>query len=213
MTEEYNPLEAGLYHAVSLSKGCYIGQETLAKVHTKGALRRQLWGLELDAPCAVGDEVQPPPRAKPLPTLAEALEKAAAAASSGEEPAPSAPAAEQHAGAARRGLGVVTSCVDLPQGGGHRALAYLRCKVEGKAVDLEGAKVEVGGVAARVVALPFAVRTFAAGAGGAAGAADEEEAQRLKEAEEAAEAERRAEKLRAMQERLAAWQATQGGGS
>jgi folate-binding protein YgfZ len=29
---DYNPLEAGLCHAVSLSKGCYIGQETLAKV-------------------------------------------------------------------------------------------------------------------------------------------------------------------------------------
>lgn len=26
LTEEFNPLEAGLYHAVSLNKGCYIGQ-------------------------------------------------------------------------------------------------------------------------------------------------------------------------------------------
>lgn len=32
LTEDYNPLEAGLSHAVSLNKGCYIGQETLAKV-------------------------------------------------------------------------------------------------------------------------------------------------------------------------------------
>lgn len=32
LTEDYNPLEAGLSHTVSLSKGCYIGQETLAKV-------------------------------------------------------------------------------------------------------------------------------------------------------------------------------------
>ena len=29
--EEFNPLEAGLYHALSLDKGCYIGQETIAK--------------------------------------------------------------------------------------------------------------------------------------------------------------------------------------
>ncbi len=32
LTEEVNPLEAGLHGAVSLAKGCYIGQETLAKV-------------------------------------------------------------------------------------------------------------------------------------------------------------------------------------
>lgn len=33
LTEDANPMEAGLYSAVSLAKGCYIGQETLAKVH------------------------------------------------------------------------------------------------------------------------------------------------------------------------------------
>lgn len=32
LTEEYNPLEAGLCHAVSVTKGCSIGQETIAKV-------------------------------------------------------------------------------------------------------------------------------------------------------------------------------------
>jgi folate-binding protein YgfZ len=32
LTESYNPLETGLCHAVSISKGCYIGQETIAKV-------------------------------------------------------------------------------------------------------------------------------------------------------------------------------------
>ena len=35
LTEAVNPLEAGLYHAVSLSKGCYMGQETLAKVGSR----------------------------------------------------------------------------------------------------------------------------------------------------------------------------------
>jgi tRNA-modifying protein YgfZ len=39
LTELYNPLEAGLCHATSLNKGCYVGQETLAKVHnTNGEL-------------------------------------------------------------------------------------------------------------------------------------------------------------------------------
>jgi len=34
LTQDYNPLEAGLSHAVSINKGCYIGQETIAKVGT-----------------------------------------------------------------------------------------------------------------------------------------------------------------------------------
>lgn len=54
LTAEYNPLEAGLYGAVSLNKGCYMGQETLAKVHAQGALRRELWGMELEAPSEAG---------------------------------------------------------------------------------------------------------------------------------------------------------------
>lgn len=33
LTEQYNPFEAGLYDAVSLAKGCFMGQETLAKVY------------------------------------------------------------------------------------------------------------------------------------------------------------------------------------
>lgn len=32
LTEDYNPLEAGLYHACSVTKGCSIGQETINKV-------------------------------------------------------------------------------------------------------------------------------------------------------------------------------------
>lgn len=32
LNESYNPLEAGLYYAISFEKGCYIGQETISKV-------------------------------------------------------------------------------------------------------------------------------------------------------------------------------------
>ena len=49
LTEQHIPLEAGLYHAVSLNKGCYMGQETLAKVHKLNAVKQQLQGLLLDA--------------------------------------------------------------------------------------------------------------------------------------------------------------------
>lgn len=42
---------------LDLQQGCYIGQETIAKVHNKNAVKQELWGLELSASCAVGDEV------------------------------------------------------------------------------------------------------------------------------------------------------------
>ena len=57
MTDAVNPLEAGLYHAVSLSKGCYVGQETLAKVHNKAAVKQQLWGLRISRVVAAGAPV------------------------------------------------------------------------------------------------------------------------------------------------------------
>ena len=54
LTEQHLPLDAGLYHAVSLNKGCYMGQETLAKVHKLNAVKQQLHGLMLDAHVSPG---------------------------------------------------------------------------------------------------------------------------------------------------------------
>lgn len=45
---EYNPLEAGLSQSVSLDKGCYMGQETLAKVSNLNAIKQRLMGIQLD---------------------------------------------------------------------------------------------------------------------------------------------------------------------
>ena len=50
LTEQHNPLEAGLWDAVSFSKGCYIGQEIIARLDTYQKLKQQLWGLRLSAP-------------------------------------------------------------------------------------------------------------------------------------------------------------------
>jgi tRNA-modifying protein YgfZ len=47
LTEEVNPLEAGLWQTISLSKGCYIGQETIARLHTYRGVKQQLWGVRL----------------------------------------------------------------------------------------------------------------------------------------------------------------------
>lgn len=49
LTEDYNPLEAGLWHTVSFDKGCYIGQETIARLNTYNGVKQQLWGIQLSA--------------------------------------------------------------------------------------------------------------------------------------------------------------------
>ncbi len=49
------PAEAGIVEtAVSFTKGCYIGQEPVARLHYRGRPNRRLRGLELSAPAAPG---------------------------------------------------------------------------------------------------------------------------------------------------------------
>ena len=53
------PQEAGLNErAVSFTKGCYVGQETVARLHYRGKPNRHLRGLRLSAPAAPGAELQ-----------------------------------------------------------------------------------------------------------------------------------------------------------
>jgi tRNA-modifying protein YgfZ len=54
INEETNPWEVGLDDAISLTKGCYVGQEVIARIHTYQKLRRRLAGLKLDPPVAPG---------------------------------------------------------------------------------------------------------------------------------------------------------------
>jgi aminomethyltransferase len=46
---EYIPLETGLRHAVSFTKGCYVGQEIIARMDSRKRLAKQLRGLRLSA--------------------------------------------------------------------------------------------------------------------------------------------------------------------
>jgi len=60
LNEEHNPFELGLAARVSLSKGCYVGQETLARLATydgvKQQLRRWHWpAAAAERPPAAGD--------------------------------------------------------------------------------------------------------------------------------------------------------------
>jgi tRNA-modifying protein YgfZ len=55
MGTETMPAEAGIVEdAVSFTKGCYIGQETVARLHYKGKPNRHLRGLRLSAAAATG---------------------------------------------------------------------------------------------------------------------------------------------------------------
>ena len=58
LDETVIPQEAGLNErAVSFTKGCYVGQETVARLFYRGKPNRQLRGLQLSGPADAGDEL------------------------------------------------------------------------------------------------------------------------------------------------------------
>ncbi|TAE60566.1 MAG: folate-binding protein [Nostocales cyanobacterium] len=54
LTDDYNPLEVGLWQTVSFNKGCYIGQETIARLNTYKGVKQNLWGICLSSPAEPG---------------------------------------------------------------------------------------------------------------------------------------------------------------
>jgi tRNA-modifying protein YgfZ len=57
LTDDYNPLEVGLWQTISFTKGCYIGQETIARLNTYKGVKQYLWGIRLSAPASVGSAI------------------------------------------------------------------------------------------------------------------------------------------------------------
>jgi folate-binding protein YgfZ len=57
LTDDDNPLEAGLWHSISFEKGCYIGQETIARLNTYKGVKKRLWGLAIDQSAPVGSDI------------------------------------------------------------------------------------------------------------------------------------------------------------
>ena len=57
-TEDDLPQEAGFDEAVAFDKGCYLGQEAVAKVRNLGHPRRLVLHLEADGAVSPGDQVQ-----------------------------------------------------------------------------------------------------------------------------------------------------------
>ncbi|MEH2044432.1 CAF17-like 4Fe-4S cluster assembly/insertion protein YgfZ [Nostoc sp.] len=57
LTDDYNPLEVGLWQTISFTKGCYIGQETIARLNTYKGVKQHLLGVRLSAPVEVGSVI------------------------------------------------------------------------------------------------------------------------------------------------------------
>lgn len=57
LTGDYIPLEANLWDDVSFNKGCYIGQEIIARMESRGRLAKKLVALRPAAPVAAGSEL------------------------------------------------------------------------------------------------------------------------------------------------------------
>ena len=56
-SEAYNPLEAGLLHLTSFTKGCYIGQEVVARLDSYNKVKQRVMALVGPHALAQGDEV------------------------------------------------------------------------------------------------------------------------------------------------------------
>ena len=52
MSEDTIPLEAGLWSAISFTKGCYIGQEVIERLRSRGHVNWTLAGALIDSPSA-----------------------------------------------------------------------------------------------------------------------------------------------------------------
>jgi folate-binding protein YgfZ len=46
LSDQYNPLEAGLLHLISFRKGCYIGQEVIARLDSYNKVQKRILGLK-----------------------------------------------------------------------------------------------------------------------------------------------------------------------
>ena len=58
--------ELGIEGLISYKKGCYIGQEIIARIHFRGHVAKQLTGLTLSDPAAATDGIVPESELKTL---------------------------------------------------------------------------------------------------------------------------------------------------
>ena len=56
-SDAYNPLEAGLLHLIDFKKGCYIGQEVIARLDSYNKVNKRLMGISSHSHFAVNDPI------------------------------------------------------------------------------------------------------------------------------------------------------------
>jgi folate-binding protein YgfZ len=66
LTEDYTPLETGFRWAVSDNKGCYTGQEVIARQVNYDKITRQLVGLRMSETPQIGDTLYPLDKQQPV---------------------------------------------------------------------------------------------------------------------------------------------------
>ncbi len=119
ITEDWNPWEAGLDAAISLSKGCYIGQEVVARLNTYDKVSRRLVRLALadSAPVAARDPMRAvlPAGWTPGAALRHEGKDAGRVTSTAPDPRTGAPIALGYLRGDRAAQGMV---VDVAAGGG-----------------------------------------------------------------------------------------------
>ena len=52
-----NPIESGLVDLISFKKGCYVGQEVIARIHNYNKVKRAVVLLKLEKPVSIGDKL------------------------------------------------------------------------------------------------------------------------------------------------------------
>ncbi|MDW8396416.1 MAG: glycine cleavage system protein T [Anaerolineae bacterium] len=57
ISEDYIPLETGLWGSVSFAKGCYTGQEVIARMESRGQIAKKLCVVTSAMPLVAGDEL------------------------------------------------------------------------------------------------------------------------------------------------------------
>ncbi|MDT8305339.1 MAG: glycine cleavage system protein T [Anaerolineae bacterium] len=58
ISADYIPLETGLWDDVSFNKGCYTGQEVIARMESRGRLAKKLVHLRAEGPVEPGSEIE-----------------------------------------------------------------------------------------------------------------------------------------------------------
>ncbi len=138
--EDTNPLESGLKGAISFNKGCYVGQEVVARLDTYRKVQRRLMAAVLSGPAKVGDA---------LLALRPPESDLIAPPGAGQAPAGAGQAGE-------RKVGKLTSVARVPAGGAYVALALVRSE---HAVDGAALAVVPGDVTATLSTPAYALAT------------------------------------------------------